>query len=184
MARLAADTDQNDEVWFAFAGLLRGRLLGALDVEYSPVQGERDYMYSGGNAVNPIVSFPVDGICLFGQRTLQRASTALDRINVRRMLLYARKVIASAVRYLVFEPNDLMTWIRFVDLVSPYLRSIKARRGLEDFRVVCDETTNTPDRINNNDMVGKLFLKPTKTAEMIELEFTLLPTGATFEEFS
>ncbi len=181
VARAAANTDNNFDPWIAFAGLQRGRMLGALDLEYSPNQGERDLMYSGGNAVNPIVNFSVDGITLWGQRTLQRASTALDRINVRRMLLIARKVIASSVRFLVFDPNDFITWVRFTDLVNPTLRNIKNRRGLFDFRVVCDETTNTPERIDQNEMVGKLFLQPTKTAEMIEIEFNILPTGASFE---
>ncbi len=183
-ARIWAFNDSVAEPWFAPAGLVRGNPSGLLDLEHSPTLGERDYMYGqSGNNVNPFVNFVQDGITLWGQKTLQRAPTALDRINVRRMLLYARKVIATAVRYLVFEPNDEITWLRFRMLVEPFLQNIATRRGIYDFRVVCDKTTNTAYYIDQNVMRGKLLIKPTKTAEIIELDFTLLPTGANFEEF-
>jgi len=183
-ARTWAYNDSVSEPWFAPAGLIRGNRPGWLDLEHSPSLGERDYMYGyPGHNVNPFVNFVRDGITLWGQKTLQRAPTALDRINVRRMLLYARKVIATAVRYLVFEPNDSITWLRFRMLVEPFLRNIATRRGIYDFRVVCDATTNTPYYIDQNVMRGKLLIKPTKAAEIIEIEFTLLPTGAEFDEF-
>jgi phage tail sheath protein FI len=183
-ARTWAYNDSVSEPWFAPAGLIRGNRPGWLDLEHSPSMGERDYMYGyTGHNVNPFVNFFRDGITVWGQKTLQRAPTALDRINVRRMLLYARKVIATAVRYLVFEPNDSITWLRFRMLVEPFLRNIATRRGIFDFRVVCDATTNTPYYIDQNVMRGKLLIKPTKAAEIIEIEFTLLPTGAEFDEF-
>ena len=137
-----------------------------------------------GHNVNPFVNFVRDGITCWGQKTLQRAPTSLDRINVRRMLTYARKVIATAVRYLVFEPNDDITWLRFRQLVEPFLRDIASRRGISDFRVICDSTTNTPYYIDQNVMRGKVLIKPTKAAEIIEISYTLLPTGAVFEEFA
>jgi len=183
LARICAYTDSVAFPWYAPAGFQRARIVDALDLEYSPRQGERDLMYSGGNALNPFVNFSTRGIALWGQRTLQRSATATDRVNVRRLLLYARKVIATATLDLVFEPNDSITWIQFTDLVNPYLREIANNRGLYDFRVVCDDTTNTPTLIDQNTMLGKLFLKPTKAAEQLEIEFTVLPTGASFEEY-
>ncbi len=183
VAGAIAFTDREAEPWFAPAGLNRGRFTDVLAVEHSASQGERDYLYADGNAVNPIVSFVGDGVALWGQRTLQRTSTALDRINVRRLLLYMRKVIATAVRTLVFEPNDEFTWRAFVRLIEPFCRTIKARRGLYAFKVICDSTTNTPDIVDRNEMSGKILLQPTKTAEMITVDFILLPTGASFEEF-
>jgi len=184
-ARIWAYSDGVSEPWFAPAGLVRGNPTNLLDLEHSPSLGERDYMYGyPGHNVNPFVNFIRDGITLWGQKTLQRAPTSLDRINVRRMLLYARKVIATAVRYLVFEPNDSITWLRFKQLVQPFLRNIATRRGITDFRVICDETTNTPYYIDQNVMRGKVLIKPTKAAEIIEIQYTLLPTGAVFEEFA
>jgi hypothetical protein len=184
VAAVMAYTDQVADPWFAAAGLNRGLLTSVLSVQHSATQGERDFMYSYGNAVNPIINYSGQGHVIWGQRTLQRKPSALDRINVRRLMLYMEKVIATAVRYLVFEPNDSGTWRRFVNLVEPVCRSIQNRRGIFDFRVICDETTNTPDVIDRNEMVGKILIKPTKTAEIITVQFTLLPTGASFEEFA
>jgi len=182
-AQVIARTDYNTETWYAPAGLNRGMLRDVLSIEHSATQGERDYMYGPGNAVNPIVNFSGIGIAIWGQRTLQRAPTALDRINVRRLLLYMRKVIATSVNYLLFEPNDEATWQRFVDLVEPVCRSIMARRGVTGFQVICDETTNTAATIARNEMHGKILIQPTRTAEMIVCEFVLLPSGASFAEF-
>ena len=184
VAGAIAYTDANSETWYAPAGLSRGRLVDVLDIEHSASQGERDFLYSGGNSVNPIVNFVTDGAVIWGQRTLQRTATATDRINVRRLLLYMRKVVASAVRTLVFEPNDEFTWRAFVRLVEPLCRTIKSRRGLYDFRVICDSTTNTAAVIARNEMAGNILLQPTRTAEMITVDFVLLPTGASFEEFA
>lgn len=177
-----AYNDYVADPWFAPAGFNRGRLIVPIGVEYSASQGERDLLYSGGNAVNPIVNFTKDGITVWGQRTLQRSPTALDRVNVRRMMLILRKIIASVVRYLTFEPNDSFTWRRFVGLATSAIEPIKRRRGLYDYRVVCDASTNLPEYIDRNEMHGKIFLKPTKTAEIIVVDFVLLSTGAKFEE--
>jgi len=183
IASVIAFTDHVADPWWAPAGLSRASLRDVLEVEQSATQGERDFMYAGGNAVNPIIAMPVHGTVVWGQRTLQRATTALDRINVRRMMLYLRKVVATAVVNLVFEPHDEFTWRQFVRLVEPVCDRIKRARGLYDFRVICDSTTNTPDMIKRNEMGAKILLQPTKTAEIITMEFVLLPTGARFEEF-
>lgn len=177
-----AYTDAVADPWWAPAGLTRGRLIQALKTEYNPTQGDRDYMYSGGNAVNPIVNFQFDGITIYGQRTLQREPTALDRINVRRLLLYLRKTAATTVKYLVFEPNDPTTWRRFILLMNSALDVVKNRRGLIDYKVICDNTTNTPALIDQNTMKGRILIKPTKAAEIIEIDFEILPTGANFND--
>ncbi len=183
-AAVMARTDLARDPWFAPAGLQRGRLLDVLDTRTHLTQGDRDFMYSGGNAVNPIVNFVQDGVVIWGQRTLQRAPTALDRINVRRMLIVAKKAIATAARFVVFEPNDPITYRQLVNLINPFLRNIQSRRGLVDYRVICDATTNTPDVVEQNRVVARILLKPTKTAEVIELDFVLLPQASSFDEFA
>jgi hypothetical protein len=171
----------NDRVaaeWFAPAGLNRGGLVGAVSVINRLTQSEKDDLYEG--KVNPIVQFPGQGIVVFGQKTLQDKPSALDRINVRRLLLTVRKYIASTSRYLVFEQNTAETRNRFLNIVNPYLESIQQRQGLYAFRVVMDDSNNTPDVIDRNIMKGAIFLQPTKTAEFIQIDFNILPTGATF----
>jgi hypothetical protein len=171
----------NDRVaaeWFAPAGLNRGGLLGAVSVQNRLTQSEKDSLYE--NKVNPIVQFPGQGIVVFGQKTLQDKPSALDRINVRRLLLTVRKYIASTSRYLVFEQNTATTRNRFLNIVNPYLESIQQRQGLYAFRVVMDESNNTPDVIDRNIMKGSIYLQPTKTAEFIQIDFNILPTGAAF----
>ena len=171
----------NDRVaaeWFAPAGLNRGGLVGAVSVLNRLTQSEKDDLYEG--KVNPIVQFPGQGIVVFGQKTLQDKPSALDRINVRRLLLTVRKYIASTSRYLVFEQNTAETRNRFLNIVNPYLESIQQRQGLYAFKVVMDETNNTPDVIDRNIMKGAIYLQPTKTAEFIQIDFNILPTGASF----
>jgi len=171
----------NDRVaaeWFAPAGLNRGGLVGAVSVLNRLTQSEKDDLYE--NKVNPIVQFPGQGIVVFGQKTLQDKPSALDRINVRRLLLTVRKYIASTSRYLVFEQNTSETRNRFLNIVNPYLESIQQRQGLYSFRVVMDDTNNTPDVIDRNIMKGSIYLQPTKTAEFIQIDFNILPTGAAF----
>jgi hypothetical protein len=171
----------NDRVaaeWFAPAGLNRGGLIGAVSVLNRLTQSEKDTLYEA--KVNPIVQFPGQGIVVFGQKTLQDKPSALDRINVRRLLLTVRKYIASTSRYLVFEQNTSTTRNRFLNIVNPYLESIQQRQGLYAFRVVMDDTNNTPDVIDRNIMKGAIYLKPTKTAEFIQIDFNILPTGAAF----
>lgn len=182
LAAIMAFTDDASEPWFAPAGITRGTVAEALAIEYSPDQGERDFMYSGGNAVNPIVLHRSYGIYVKGQRTLQRTPTALDRVNVRRLLLVLRKIVSTAIVRLEFEPNDRTTRNRFVNIVTPFLESVVVRRGVEDFRVIMDESTNTSDVVNRNEMRGKILLKPVKSAEIIVVEFTLLAAGASFAE--
>lgn len=171
----------NDQVaaeWFAPAGLNRGGLTDVIEVKSRLTHAERDTLYEG--RVNPIATFPGQGATVFGQKTLQARPSALDRINVRRLLIAVKKYIASSTRYLVFEQNTAATRNRFLSIANPYLESIQQRNGLFAFRVVMDETNNTPDVIDRNVLVGEIFLQPTKTAEFIVLDFNILPTGATF----
>ena len=171
----------NDRVaaeWFAPAGLNRGGLTGAVSVLNRLTQSEKDTLYEG--KVNPIVQFPGTGIVVFGQKTLQDKPSALDRINVRRLLLTVRKYIASSSKYLVFEQNTAETRNRFLNIVNPYLEAIQQRQGLYSFRVVMDDTNNTPDVLDRNILKGAIYLQPTKTAEFIQIDFNILPTGAAF----
>jgi hypothetical protein len=171
----------NDNVageWFAPAGLNRGGLVGAVSVLDRLSQSEKDDLYEG--KVNPIVQFPGQGIVVFGQKTLQDKPSALDRINVRRLLLTVRKYIASTSRYLVFEQNSAETRTKFLNIVNPYLSGIQSRQGLYAFKVVMDDSNNTPDVIDRNILKGAIYLQPTKTAEFIQIDFNILPTGASF----
>ena len=177
-ARQMCYTDGVADSWFAPAGFRRGRLTKPLEVEVKLNQGDRDTMYSGGNVVNPIVGFPQQGITIFGQRTAQRSPSALDRINVRRLLIYIRKVIQIAAQRFVFEPNDQFTWAQIEGVLNPFLDDIRKRRGLVEFRVVCDETTNTPLRVDRNELWTKVLIKPTKTAEILVFEINITGQGA------
>jgi len=165
--------------WFAPAGLNRGGIPGAIGVKTRLTQAQRDELYE--SKVNPIAQFPGQGICVWGQKTLQRRASALDRVNVRRLLITVKKYIASSARYLVFEQNTEATRTRFLNIVNPFLAGIQQRSGLTAFRVVMDETNNTPDIIDRNILAGAIFLQPTRTAEFIKLDFNILPTGATFD---
>ena len=173
-----AYSDNQAAEWFAPAGLNRGGIPGAAGVKTRLTQALRDELYEG--KVNPIAQFPGQGICVWGQKTLQRRRSALDRVNVRRLLITVKKFIASSSRFLVFEQNVEITRRRFLNIVNPFLANVQERSGLYAFRVIMDETNNTPDVIDRNLLVGQLYLQPTKTAEFIKLEFNILPTGATF----
>jgi phage tail sheath protein FI len=177
-ARQMAHTDNVSDSWFAPAGFVRGKLSKPSEVEVKLNQGDRDSLYSGGNIINPIASFPQQGITIFGQRTAQRTSTALDRINVRRLMIYIKKVALASAQRIVFEPNDEFTWAQVEALVNPFLDDIKRRRGITEFRVVCDNTTNTPVRVDRNELWCKVLLKPTKTAEVIVFELNLTNQSA------
>jgi hypothetical protein len=174
-----AYSDNVGAEWFAPAGLNRGGIPGAIGVKTRLTQAQRDVLYEG--KVNPIAQFPGQGICVWGQKTLQRRASALDRVNVRRLLITVKKYIASSARYLVFEQNTEATRQRFLNIVNPYLAGIQQRSGLTAFKVVMDETNNTPDIIDRNILVGAIYLQPTRTAEFIKLDFNILPTGATFD---
>jgi hypothetical protein len=179
-AGVFANTANVAEQWFAPAGVNRGVLRTALKVEYNPSQGERDLLYGSGNAVNPLVSFPKDGIVIFGQRTLQRTETALDRVNVRMLLIYLKKNLIETLRTFVFEPNDETTWNRVKSLINPFLADVAARRGLDAFNVVCDATNNTPTRRDLNQLWISVFLKPTRTVEFIVLNLVVMQSSASF----
>lgn len=171
-------TDNVADPWFAPAGFVRGRLTKPTDLEVKLTQGDRDTMYSGGNALNPIQNWPQQGIMIWGQRTMKRTPSALDRINVRRLMIYLRKLILASTREFVFEPNDPFTWERIAGVLNPALNDIQNRRGITEYKVVCDETTNTPLRIDRNELWTKIFIKPTKTAEMLVFEINLTSQGA------
>jgi hypothetical protein len=178
---LAGTFAQNDRLgaeWFAPAGLNRGGIAGAVQVLNRLTQSERDTLYEG--KVNPIAAFPGQGISAFGQKTLQDKASALDRINVRRLLINLKKFVASTSRFLVFEQNTAQTRSKFLNTVNPYLEAVQQRQGLYAFRVVMDETNNTPDVIDRNILQGSVFLQPSKTAEFIVIDFNILPTGASF----
>ena len=171
----------NDRVageWWAAAGLNRGGIPSATQVTDRTTHVERDTLYEG--KVNPIAAFPGQGIVVWGQKTLQNADSALNRINVRRLLIEIKKFFASTARYLVFEQNTAQTRNKFLAIVNPYLESVQQRSGLYAFQVVMDESNNTPDLIDKNILYGQIYLKPTKTAEFIVLDFNVLPTGASF----
>ena len=173
-------TDQVAHEWFAPAGLNRGGLSSVTEAKTRLTHAERDDLYEA--RINPIASFPGQGVVVFGQKTLQSKPSALDRINVRRLLIALRKFIASASRYLVFEQNSQALRNRFLNIVNPYLEQVQSNSGLSAFRVVMDETNNTPDVVDRNQLVGQIFIQPTRTAEFIVLGFVVQPTGAAFPE--
>ena len=175
-----AQNDRIGQEWFAPAGLNRGGLTEVLEAKTRLTNLERDDLYE--NRVNPIASFPGQGVVVFGQKTLQGKPSALDRINVRRLLINLRKFIASTSRFLVFEQNTSALRSRFLNIVNPYMEQVQANAGLSAFRVVMDETNNTPDVVDRNQLVGQIFIQPTKTAEFIVLDFVVQPTGAAFQD--
>jgi len=173
----------NDKVahpWFAPAGLNRGGLDTVVQAERKLLLSQRDTLYD--SSVNPIATFPGQGVTVFGQKTLQKKASALDRINVRRLLIRVKKFIASSSRFLVFEQNNEQLRKRFLNIVNPFLEQVQSQSGLSAFKVVMDETNNTPDTIDRNQLIGQIFLQPTRTAEFIILDFTIQPTGAAFPE--
>lgn len=179
MAGVIAFSDKVSAEWWAPAGLNRGGI-DATAAYYRLTQEKRDKLYL--NRVNPIATFVGQGISAWGQKTLQTKASALDRINVRRLLIALKKYISSATKYLVFEQNTVQTRTRFLNIVNPYMESVQQRQGLYAFRVVMDETTNTADVIDRNMMYGKIYIQPAKTAEMIVIDFNITPTGASFEQ--
>jgi hypothetical protein len=172
-----AYTDRVAGEWWAPAGLNRGGIGSAIEAKIKLNQAERDDLYE--NRINPIAQFPGQGVCVWGQKTLQDGSSALDRINVRRLMIRLKKFVASSSRYLVFDPNTTVTRNRFLSIVNPYLESVQSRQGLYSFKVVMDDTNNTPDVIDRNELVGAIYLQPTKAAEFIIIDFNINPTGVT-----
>ena len=173
-----AYTDASSEPWFAPAGITRGGLGQVTRAERKLTVGQRDTLYEAN--VNPIASFPNQGVVVFGQKTLQKRASALDRINVRRLLIQLKGYISQVADNLVFEQNTISTRNNFLTQVNPYLESVQQRQGLYAFKVVMDESNNTPDVIDRNELLGQIFIQPTRTAEFVILDFNVLPTGATF----
>ena len=178
MPGVYAFNDRAGEAWFAPAGLNRGGLGTVIRAERKLTNGNRDTLY--GSNINPIATFPNTGVVVFGQKTLQKKASALDRVNVRRLLIALKNYISQIADNLVFEANTIATRNNFLSQVNPYLESVQQRQGLYAFKVVMDESNNTPDVIDRNQLIGQIFIQPTKTAEFIYLDFNILPTGATF----
>jgi hypothetical protein len=173
-----AFNDSVSDPWFAPAGINRGGLDTVVRAEQKLTQTQRNDLYIGN--VNPIATFPNVGVVVYGQKTLQKKSSALDRVNVRRLLIALKSYISQVANNLVFEQNTIATRNQFLSQVNPYLESVQQRQGLYAFRVIMDDSNNTPDVIDRNQLIGQIYLQPTKTAEFIYLDFNILPTGATF----
>jgi len=173
-----AFNDSVSEPWFAPAGINRGGLDTVVRAERKLSQTNRNDLYIGN--VNPIATFPGTGVVVYGQKTLQKKASALDRVNVRRLLISLKSYISQVANNLVFEQNTIATRNQFLSQVNPYLESVQQRQGLYAFRVIMDDSNNTPDVIDRNQLIGQIYLQPTKTAEFIYLDFNILPTGATF----
>jgi len=173
-----AYNDSVAEPWFAPAGINRGGLSTVVRAEQRLSQAQRDTLYSG--KVNPIATFPGTGVVVYGQKTLQSRASALDRVNVRRLLIALKSYISQIANTLVFEQNTAATRNNFLAQVNPYLSSVQQRQGLYAFKVIMDDSNNTPDVIDRNELIGQIYLQPTKTAEFIYLDFNITPTGASF----
>lgn len=180
VSALFARTSRVAQLWNAPAGLQRGRILTALAIEFNPTRGDMDLMYGNGNAVNPIISLPQDGIVLFGQRTLQRQASALDRISVRMLLITIKKSLTRLLRNFLFEPNDETLWSQIANAINPYLANIQGQRGLTGYKVVVDASNNTPERRDRNEVWVTVFVQPTKAAEFAALNIVVLRTNASF----
>ena len=180
IAGTCARNDINNFPWFSPAGTSRGGILNAVKLAYNPSQIQRDKLYS--NRVNPIIFTPGGGITLFGDKTAFAKASAFDRINVRRLFIYLENAISAAARDQMFEFNDEITRTNFVNIVEPFLRDVQGKRGIYDFRVICDETNNTAAIIDNNEFVADIFVKPARTINFIGLTFVATRTGVSFEE--
>ena len=178
IAGVYAYNDSVSEPWFAPAGINRGGLSQVVRVEQKLSQASRDTLYTG--KVNPIATFPGTGVVVYGQKTLQTRASALDRVNVRRLLIALKSYISQVANNLVFEQNTIATRNQFLSQVNPYLTSVQQRQGLYAYKVIMDDSNNTPDVIDRNELIGQIYLQPTKTAEFIYLDFNVTPTGATF----
>ena len=180
IAGLCANTDNVADAWFSPAGFNRGGLLGIVKLAFNPTQAQRDALYK--LSINPIVSFPGQGIVLFGDKTTQKRPSSFDRINVRRLFITLEKAVATAAKFQLFELNDEFTRAQFRNLVEPFLRDVKGRRGITDFLVVCDETNNTGAVIDGNRFVADIYIKPARSINFITLNFIATRTGVEFSE--
>jgi phage tail sheath protein FI len=180
IAGLCARTDLERDPWFSPAGLNRGIIKNVIKLAWSPDKTDRDTLYQKG--VNPVVTFSGEGTLLYGDKTLLSRPSAFDRINVRRLFIVLEKAIARAARSSLFEFNDQFTRAQFVSIVEPFLRDVQGRRGISDFRVVCDETNNTPEVIDRNEFVGDIYIKPARSINFIQLNFVAVRSGVSFDE--
>jgi phage tail sheath protein FI len=179
-AGLCAKTDQTNDAWFSPAGYTRGQMLGITKVALNPTKANRDTLYKG--RVNPIVSFPGEGTILFGDKTMLKKPSAFDRINVRRLFIVLEKAVATAAKYQLFEFNDEFTRAMFKNMVEPFMRDVKGRRGVTDFLVVCDSTNNTGEVVDRNEFVADIYIKPARSINFISLNFIATRTGVDFAE--
>jgi phage tail sheath protein FI len=173
-------TDLERDPWYSPAGYNRGQIKNVVKLAFNPNKSERDVLYKNG--INPIVTFPGEGTILFGDKTMLTKPSAFDRINVRRLFIVLEKAIATAAKYTLFEFNDAFTRAQFKSLVEPFLRDVQGRRGITDFRVVCDETNNTPEVIDRNEFIGDIYIKPARSINFIQLNFVAVRTGVDFTE--
>jgi phage tail sheath protein FI len=180
IAGLCARTDLERDPWFSPGGLNRGIIKNAIKLAWNPTKTNRDDLYVKG--INPVVTFQGEGIVLFGDKTLLSKPSAFDRINVRRLFIVLEKALARAARFSLFEFNDQFTRAQFVALVEPFLRDVQGRRGIYDFRVVCDESNNTPEVVDRNEFVGDIYIKPARSINFIQLNFVAVRTGVSFDE--
>jgi phage tail sheath protein FI len=180
IAGICARTDFTNDAWWSPAGLNRGKVLNVAGLAWNPTKPERDILYQ--NSINPVIQVKGIGTVLFGDKTLTDKPSAFDRINVRRLFIVLEKAIANASKYSLFEFNDEYTRANFIALVEPFLRDIKGKRGIYDFRVVCDESNNTPDVIDSNRFVGDIYVKPARAINYIQLNFVAVRTGVAFSE--
>jgi phage tail sheath protein FI len=180
IAGVCARTDQERDPWYSPGGLNRGIIKNVIKLAFNPTKTERDNLYVQG--VNPVVTFQGEGTILFGDKTMLNRPSAFDRINVRRLFIVLEKTIARASRSSLFEFNDQFTRAQFVNLVEPYLRDVQGRRGITDFRVVCDESNNTAEVIDSNRFVGDIYIKPARSVNFIQLNFVAVRTGVSFDE--
>jgi len=180
IAGLCARTDLVADPWYSPGGFNRGQIRGALKLAYNPNQGQRDILYR--KRVNPVTSFPGQGIVLFGDKTALSKPSAFDRINVRRLFITLEKAVSTASKFQLFEFNDEFTRAQFRNLVEPFLRDVQGRRGITDFLVVADETNNTAEVIDRNEFVADIFIKPARSINFIKLNFVATRTGVAFSE--
>jgi phage tail sheath protein FI len=179
-AGLCVYTDNVRDAWWSPAGFNRGIVKNVVKLSWNPNKTDRDTLYPSG--VNPVVAFPGQGVVLYGDKTMQSKPSAFDRINVRRLFIVLEKAIAVAAKYSLFEFNDQFTQAQFVALVEPFLRDVKGRRGIYDYRVVCDSTNNTPEVVDSNRFVGDIYIKPARSINFIQLNFVAVRTGVDFTE--
>jgi hypothetical protein len=180
IAGLCVRTDEMRDAWWSPAGFNRGIIKNLVKLAYNPDKAHRDQLYKGG--VNPVVTFPGQGTLLYGDKTMLKTPSAFDRINVRRLFIVLEKAISTAAKFTLFEFNDDFTRAQFRNIVEPFLRDVQGRRGIYDFKVVCDTTNNTGEVIDRNEFVGDIYVKPARSINFIQLNFVAVRTGVEFTE--